>query len=211
MRFPPSISVFCHGSHSFSTFTRVFLTYSVGENVSHMLCGFHGEKALLSNSLVLALMLRMAWLETTRAMMIVTSLPSHFWAEAASISTRLINIQSSTVLQGGIPLTCLSSRSPDYSTLCLLVGCACYDFQCWDPVGCRVHISRDVTFGVPSFYPRPSSSNSSMEDISFLMFHDTSPSMPRVPTPLSPPLPIPHHLHLHVSLLLCRSTIHLLS
>ncbi|KAK1666081.1 hypothetical protein QYE76_054240 [Lolium multiflorum] len=40
-------------------------------------------------------------LETARAMMIAASLPPHFWAEAVSICTYLINLQTSTALQGG--------------------------------------------------------------------------------------------------------------
>jgi hypothetical protein len=61
-------------------------------------------------------------LETARAMMIAASLPPHFWAEAISTSTYLINIQP---LQGGSPLEHLSDRSPDYSML-RLFGCNCY-------------------------------------------------------------------------------------
>jgi transposase InsO family protein len=64
-------------------------------------------------------------LETTRTMMIVFSLPPHFWAEAVSTSVYLINIQPSAALQGGIPLERLSGHSPDYSTL-RLFGCVCY-------------------------------------------------------------------------------------
>ena len=56
-------------------------------------------------------------LETVCAMMIAASLPPHFWAEAVTTSTYLINIQPSAALQGGIPLERLSGRSPDYLTL----------------------------------------------------------------------------------------------
>ena len=56
--------------------------------------------------------------------MIVASLPLHFWTEAISTSTYLINIQPSAALQGGIPLEHLSDRSPDYSML-RLFGCVC--------------------------------------------------------------------------------------
>ena len=58
-------------------------------------------------------------------MMIAASLPPHFWAEAVSISTYLINLQPSTTLQGGIPIEHLTGRSPDYSAL-RLFGCVCY-------------------------------------------------------------------------------------
>ena len=64
-------------------------------------------------------------LETARAMMIAASLPPHFWAEAVTTSTYLINIQPSAALQGGIPLECLSGHSPNYSAL-RLFGCVCY-------------------------------------------------------------------------------------
>jgi hypothetical protein len=64
-------------------------------------------------------------LETARALMIVASLPPHFCAEAISTSTYLINLQSSSALQGGVPLERLFARSPDYSAL-RSFGCICY-------------------------------------------------------------------------------------
>ena len=135
-------------------------------------------------------------------MMIAASLPPHFWAEAVSASTYLINIQPSAALQGGIPMERLSGRSPDYSAL-RMFGCVCYvllaprernkltaqsveclflgysdehkGYRCWDPVGRRLRISRDVTFDESrSYYPRPSSLSFSVDDISFLLLPDTS-------------------------------------
>jgi hypothetical protein len=118
-------------------------------------------------------------------MMIASSLPPHFWAEVVATSTYLINIQPSAALQGGIPLEHLSGSSPDYSTL-RLFGCVCYillpprertkltaqflecvflgysdehkGYRCWDLVGRRMRISRDITFDeTRPFYPRPTS------------------------------------------------------
>jgi hypothetical protein len=64
-------------------------------------------------------------LEMACALMIAASLPPHFWAKTISTTTYLINIQSSTALQGGIPLKRLSGHPPDYLALCLF-GCVCY-------------------------------------------------------------------------------------
>jgi hypothetical protein len=151
-------------------------------------------------------------------MIIAASLPPYFLVEVVSVFTYLINIQPSAAMQGSIPLERLSDRSPDYSLLRFL-GCVCYilitsrehtkqtiqsvecvflgygdenkGFRCWDPVGRRICISRDVTFDESrSLYPRPSSLTSSVDDISFLTFLDNPPFVPRVPTPLTPPMPI---------------------
>ena len=63
-------------------------------------------------------------LETARALMIASSLPPHFWAEAISTATYFINIQPSSSLCGGIPYERLSGKLPDYSCLHLF-GCVC--------------------------------------------------------------------------------------
>jgi hypothetical protein len=64
-------------------------------------------------------------LETAHALMIVSSVPPHFWAEAVSTATYLINIQPSSPLQGGISFERLYGKTPDYSSL-RLFGCVCY-------------------------------------------------------------------------------------
>jgi transposase InsO family protein len=64
-------------------------------------------------------------LETARALMIASSAPPHFWAEAVSTATYLINIQPSSALQGGISFERLCGKTPDYSRLCLF-GFVCY-------------------------------------------------------------------------------------
>jgi hypothetical protein len=49
--------------------------------------------------------------------MIASSIPPHFWAEAVSTITYLINIQPSSALQGSIPFERLCGKTPDYSSL----------------------------------------------------------------------------------------------
>jgi hypothetical protein len=112
-------------------------------------------------------------LETAHAFMIVSSIPPHFWAEAVSTTTYLINIQPSSALQGSIPFEHLCGKTSNYSTLCLF-GCMCYvllaprertklsaqfiecvflcysvedkGYRCWDPVVRRMQMSQDVFF-----------------------------------------------------------------
>ena len=54
-----------------------------------------------------------------------SSVPPHFWAEAVSTATYLINIQPSSALRVGIPIERLCGKAPDYSDL-RIFGCVCY-------------------------------------------------------------------------------------
>ena len=116
----------------FSTPIHVFRADSAGEYISKMLRGFLAEQGTLAqfscpgaHAQNGAKRKHRHLLETARATMISASLPPHFWAEAVSTATYLINIQPSSALQGGIPLERLFDHSPDYSTL-RLFGCVCY-------------------------------------------------------------------------------------
>ena len=96
----------------FSTPNRVFRADSAGEYISKMLRGFLAEQGTLAQFSCpgahaqngVAERKHRHLLETARAMIIAASLPPHFWAEAVTTSTHLMNIQLSAALQGGIPL-----------------------------------------------------------------------------------------------------------
>jgi transposase InsO family protein len=153
-------------------------------------------------------------LETTRALMIASSVPHHFWAKAVSTATYLINIQPSSALQGGIPFERLCGKTSDYSSLCLF-GCVCYvllasrertkltaqsveyiflgysaehkGYRCWDPVARRMWMSRDVVFDESRpFYLRPTTDAppASLVDPLSFLFFPDAP-------PASLPLPRP--------------------
>jgi transposase InsO family protein len=117
----------------FSTPIHVFRADSAGEYISHSLHAFLAEEDTLAQFSCpgahaqngVAEHKHRHLLETTRALMIAASLLPHFWAEAISTATYLVNIQPFAALQGGIPLERLSCRPPDYSAL-RSFGCICY-------------------------------------------------------------------------------------
>jgi hypothetical protein len=137
-------------------------------------------------------------LETARALMIASSVPPHFWVEAVSTATYLINIQPSLTLQGGIPFEHLSGKTLDYSSIHPF-GWVCYvllaphertkltaqsvecvflgyntehkGYHCWDPVAHMMWPSQDVVFDESHpFYPRPTTDVSPASLVDHLSF-----------------------------------------
>jgi hypothetical protein len=148
--------------------------------------------------------------------MIVSSVPPHFWDEAVSTATYLINIQPSSALQGGIPFERLCGKTLDYSSLHLF-GCVCYvllaprertkliaqsvecvflvysaehkGYRCWDPVARRMRTSRDVVFDESRpFYPRPTTDAppASLVDPLSFLFFPDTPPSLPLPRPTLP-------------------------
>jgi hypothetical protein len=117
----------------FDTCIRVFHVDSVGEYLSDALHqvfaeqgtpvqfsypGAHAQNGVVEHK-------HRHLLEIAHALMIASFIPPHFWAEAISTATYLINIQPSSALQGGIPFKRLCDKTPNYSSLHLF-GCVCY-------------------------------------------------------------------------------------
>jgi transposase InsO family protein len=101
----------------------VFHADSADEYISHSLRAFLAEEGTLAQFSCpgahaqngVAERKRHHLFEMARALMIAASLSPHFWAEAVSTATYLVNIQPSAALQGGIPLERLSGCASDYS------------------------------------------------------------------------------------------------
>jgi hypothetical protein len=120
----------------FDTSIRVFHMNSAGEYLSDALRQVLPEQSTLSQFSCLGAHAQNGvaerkdrhLLETARALMIASSVPPHFWAGVISTVTYLINIQHSSVLQGGIPFKRLCGKISDYSSLHLFdcVLCAFY-------------------------------------------------------------------------------------
>ena len=128
--------------------------------------------------------------------MLASSVTPHLWVESVSTTIFLINMQSSTALQGSTPVERLYGRTPEYSHI-RYFGYVCFvlpprerskltvqsveyvflgyslehkGYHCYDHVARRMRISQDVTFDESRpYYPRPStvSSDSLVESISF--------------------------------------------
>jgi transposase InsO family protein len=97
----------------FDTFIHVFHVDSVGEYLSDALHQVHAEQGILAQFSCpgahsqngVAEHKHRRLLETTRALMITSFVPPHFWADANSTVTYLINIQPSSALKVGIILS----------------------------------------------------------------------------------------------------------
>jgi hypothetical protein len=117
----------------FDTPIHVFCAYSAGEYLSNALRQVLAEQGTLAQFSCpgahaqngVAECKHRHMLETAHALMIASFIPPHFWDEAVSTATYLINIEPSSALQGGIPFERLCGKTPDYFSLRLFC-CVCY-------------------------------------------------------------------------------------
>ncbi|WVZ52520.1 hypothetical protein U9M48_003568 [Paspalum notatum var. saurae] len=174
----------------FDTSIRVFRADSAGEYLSAALRQVFSEQGTLAQFSCpgahaqngVAERKHRHLLETARALMLASSVPPHFWAEAVSTATYLINIQPSSALRGAFHLSVFVARHLIILIFGFLVVFAmCFlhlmnapryraehkGYRCWDPVGRRIRISRDVVFDESRpFYPRPTS-DASLASLTF--------------------------------------------
>jgi hypothetical protein len=117
----------------FDTYICIFHADSIGQYLSVALCQVLIEQGTLAQFSCpgahvqngVAECKHRHLLETIHVLMIASSVPPHFWVEAVSIATYLINIQPYSTLQGGIPFERLCGKTSDYSSIHLF-ACVCY-------------------------------------------------------------------------------------
>ncbi|KAG9457992.1 hypothetical protein H6P81_002500 [Aristolochia fimbriata] len=128
-------------------------------------------------------------LDTTRALLLSSSVPRAFWGEAVLSSVYIINRLPSLVLNNSTPFAVLYGSSPDYyflrvfgstcfvllpererdklfarSAMCVFLGYGLQQkgFRCFDPVANKLRISRNVTFWENTpFYSLPKNASQS--------------------------------------------------
>jgi hypothetical protein len=131
VRLYPSIRISVMIHTYFDTSIRIFRVDSIGEYLSDALHQVLVEQGTLAQFSCLGAHAQngvterkhLHLLETAHALMIASSVPPHFWAEAVSAATYLINVQPSSALQGGISFKCLCDKTSNYSSLHLFWLC----------------------------------------------------------------------------------------
>ncbi|OMO83306.1 Integrase, catalytic core [Corchorus capsularis] len=126
-------------------------------------------------------------IETTRSLLLSSSMPSSFWGEAVLTSVYVINRIPSSITSGISPFERLYKAKPNYSELHVF-GCVCFvllpknertkltsrsamcvflgygieqkGYRCYDPIARRIRVSRHVAFfeHIP-YYSIPESSS----------------------------------------------------